>query len=88
MKGQNVLFSSKSDEWETPRDFFAALDTEFHFDLDACATKQNRKCERFYSKDDNALTQPWAGRVWCNPPYSSISAWVKKASREANAGGV
>ena len=83
MRGQNVLFSSKSDEWETPREFFAALDAEFHFDLDACATKQNRKCERFFSKEDDALTQPWAGRVWCNPPYGrDIGKWVRKAAAE------
>lgn len=87
MRGQNVLFSSKSDEWETPRDFFAAIDSEFHFDLDACATKQNRKCLRFFTRDDDALTRSWSGNVWCNPPYSNIAEWVKKASYEANMGG-
>lgn len=83
MKGQDVLFSSRSEEWETPKEFFAALDAEFHFNLDACATKQNRKCERFYSKEDDALSQPWTGNVWCNPPYGrDIGKWVQKAARE------
>lgn len=83
MIGQDVLFSSRSEEWETPREFFAALDAEFHFDLDACATKQNRKCERFFTKEDDALTQPWTGNVWCNPPYGKdISKWVHKATCE------
>lgn len=87
MKGQNVLFSNKSDEWETPHDFFAALDSEFHFSLDACATKQNRKCLRFFTQADDALNRPWSGNVWCNPPYSNISEWVKKACFETNMGG-
>lgn len=87
MKGQNVLFSSKSDEWETPREFFTTLDEEFHFNLDACATNQNRKCSRFFTSEDDGLNRPWSGNVWCNPPYSNIAAWVKKANYEANMGG-
>ena len=87
MKGQNVLFSSKSDEWETPREFFTTLDEEFHFNLDACATNQNRKCSRFFTSEDDGLNRPWSGNVWCNPPYSNIAEWVKKASCEANMGG-
>ena len=31
----DVLFSHKTDLWETPQDFFDRLDDEFHFNLDA-----------------------------------------------------
>ena len=32
----DVMFSSATDEWETPQDFFDKLDSEFHFTLDVC----------------------------------------------------
>lgn len=78
-----VMFSHKSDEWETPRDVFNKLDAEFHFDLDPCATLENKKCDTWYSKDDDGLSKSWGGRrVFCNPPYSEISKWVEKAFYE------
>lgn len=39
-----ALFSSASDEWETPQALFDELNKEFHFTLDVCATEKNRKC--------------------------------------------
>ena len=87
MQGQDVLFSSRSEEWETPRDFFAALDSEFHFNLDVCATKQNRKCLRYFTKEDDGLKRPWDGNVWCNPPYGrDIGRWLRKAEQEIRGG--
>lgn len=41
------MFTSKTDMWETPQEFFNALDEEFHFTLDACAVPENKKCEIF-----------------------------------------
>jgi phage N-6-adenine-methyltransferase len=80
-----VLFSSNSDEWETPQDLFNELNQEFRFDLDVAATRENKKCKNYFSKDLDGLKQSWQGSyVFCNPPYSQISKWVKKASGEAN----
>ena len=77
----DVLFSSKSVVWETPQDLFDKLNAVFHFDLDVCALPENAKCSRYYTPEDDGLSQPWNGTVWCNPPYGrSIEAWVKKAS--------
>ena len=77
----DVMFSSETDEWETPQDFFNTLDAEFHFYLDVCATPQNAKCKSYYTKAENGLAQEWAGTCWCNPPYGrEIGKWVKKAS--------
>lgn len=79
-----TLFSRKSDEWETPDDVFASLDAEFHFDLDPCATQENHKCSQYYTADDNGLEKNWGGRrVFCNPPYSKISDWVRKCYEES-----
>ena len=84
MSDLKVLFSSKSDEWETPQDIFNALHSEFHFTLDACATEQNHKCERFFTLSQDGLLQDWGGCVvFCNPPYSNIAKWVEKAFRES-----
>jgi site-specific DNA-methyltransferase (adenine-specific) len=80
-----ALLSSNSEEWATPPAFFAALDAEFHFTLDPCATRKNAKCSRFYTIEDDGLTQNWGGqRVFCNPPYGrKIGAWVRKAYEES-----
>lgn len=75
-----LMFSSKSDEWETPQDFFDELDREFKFTLDACALPENAKCDRYFTPEQDGLKQKWAGTVWCNPPYGrEIGKWVKKA---------
>lgn len=72
-----VHFSSQSCEWPTPQWLFDELNKEFNFDLDACATKKNAKCKRYYAV--NSLQKEWTGRVWCNPPYGrEIGSWVEK----------
>lgn len=83
-----VFYSSKTDMWATPQDFFDALDAEFHFTLDACAVKENSKCAAYYTPEQNGLDQPWTGQVWCNPPYGrNVGQWVKKAHDTASGGG-
>lgn len=77
--------SSKSNEWATPIDFYNALDSEFHFDLDPCSTDDNAKCSNHYTKDDDGLSKNWGGRrVFCNPPYGrEIGKWVQKCYEES-----
>ena len=75
-----VHFSSKSDEWETPQDLFDELDEYFQFDLDVCATPDNAKCSRFYTKEDDGLSKNWIETCWMNPPYGrEIGKWVAHA---------
>ena len=77
----DVLFSHKTDLWETPQDFFDRLNDEFHFNLDVCALPDNAKCERYFTPDMDGLKQKWTGTVWCNPPYGrQIAKLVKKAA--------
>lgn len=54
-----VMFSSKTDQWATPNDFFDKLNGEFHFTLDPCADEINHKCEKYYTKEDDGLKQSW-----------------------------
>lgn len=76
-----VCFSSQTPEWPTPKWLFDALDKEFGFSLDPCATKENAKCAKFYTRHDNGLLKPWQGEtVFMNPPYGNeIAAWMRKA---------
>jgi len=82
------MVSSKSNEWETPQELFNELDNEFHFTLDPCATKENAKCVKYYTKDINGLKQSWAGEVvFMNPPYGgNTGKWIEKAWYETKNG--
>lgn len=76
----SVHFSSATDLWATPQEFFDELDKEFGFELDVCALPENAKCEKYYTPDIDGLKQQWRGTCWMNPPYGrKIGAWMKKA---------
>jgi site-specific DNA-methyltransferase (adenine-specific) len=78
---------SKTNEWATPSDLFDELNREFNFTLDPCSTKDNAKCQKFYTKQDDGLSKSWAGeRVFMNPPYGrEIGHWIRKAYLETSA---
>lgn len=61
MSNMAVHYSSKTDDWATPQDFFDQLNKEFHFTLDPCADEQNHKCEKFYTKKQDGLSHDWGG---------------------------
>ena len=83
----NVHFSSATDLWATPSEFFDKLNEEFCFQVDVCATPDNAKCKKFYTKNDDGLAQDWRGVCWMNPPYGrEIGAWMKKAHESARGG--
>jgi len=82
-----AAFSSETDEWATPARVFREVDAEFGFTLDVCATPENAKCRRFFTRDDDGLSQPWNGVCWMNPPYGArIGQWMEKALQEAGRG--
>jgi len=56
-----LMFSSATDMWATPQEFFDKLDQEFHFDLDACAIPENAKCKRYFTPEQDGLSQTWGG---------------------------
>lgn len=86
----DVHFSSKTNEWATPQCFFDRLDAEFNFTLDPCSDGLNAKCGKFYTQEDDGLTQSWTGeRVFMNPPYGRvIGDWVRKAYEESQKGAI
>lgn len=82
---QGVMFSSKTDLWSTPQQFFDMLDEEFHFTLDPCSTDENAKCDKHYTIKQDGLKQSWIGEtVFCNPPYGrEMPKWIKKCHDES-----
>lgn len=85
---KDLMFSSKTDVWATPDDFFSRLDKVFRFETDVCALPENAKCGNFYSPQDDGLSQEWTGVCWMNPPYGrEISKWVEKAYDSAKRNG-
>lgn len=76
----DVMFSSKTDLWETPQWLFDELNKEFGFTLDVCATSENAKVSNYYTEDQDGLMQEWQGICWMNPPYGrKIGSWIEKA---------
>ena len=82
---KDILFKSDADEWETPQDLYDRLNEEFSFNLDPCSTDENHKTVLYYTEKENGLKQSWGGcRVFCNPPYSHVKQWVRKAYHESH----
>jgi hypothetical protein len=70
---------TNSDEWYTPPEIFETLGLTF--DIDVCAPEGGIAwipASKHYTIDDNALEQPWTGRVWMNPPFSNPGPFVHR----------
>jgi phage N-6-adenine-methyltransferase len=80
---QNVHFSSATPEWPTPQTLFDELSAVYGgFTLDPCATSENTKCARFFTKEQDGLSQQWS-------PYGrEIGRWMRKAWEESLKGTV
>lgn len=84
------VLDKTSDEFGTPDELFALLHLEFQFTIDAAASSENAKLDDYWTKEDNALLQPWTGhRVFCNPPYSRghVKDFFMKAHHETRVDG-
>lgn len=87
-KTVSVHFSSATDNWSTPQWIFDEYNTAYNFALDVCADEQNKKCDMYWSKEQDGLADDsdWLrmGNAWMNPPYGrEIGKWVEKAYRES-----
>jgi len=67
----------KNDEWLTPPEILWVLG---EFD-DPCApvVRPWAIASQHYTILDDGLSKPWAGRVWCNPPFGREAVkWLRK----------
>lgn len=80
--GRGYMPPAQSTEWGTPQDLFDGLNGLYRFTLDPCASAENAKCRKFFTKEDDGLSKSWDGeRVFMNPPYGrGMGVWVEKAA--------
>jgi hypothetical protein len=80
------IADSDGDSWFTPTWLFDQM--ALTFDLDVCAPRNSEHrtvpAGSYYTEDDDGLTSPWHGLVWCNPPYSKPEPWADKMIGHGN----
>lgn len=67
----------------TPPEFLAELELSFgRISLDVAGDPRSYvSADRILTERDDGLTTKWSGDLaWCNPPYSSLSAWVERCA--------
>ncbi len=75
---KSIQGSRDSDNYATPIKFYNLLNDEFCFTFDPCPYKHNFEWD--------GLQVEWKGNVYCNPPYSNIEPFIKKALNEIRIG--
>ncbi len=87
----HVSQNTGENEWYTPAPFIdAAIEVMGGIDLDPASSSEANKlvgADTFYTKENSGLDQPWEGRVWLNPPYTSdlVTRFADKLTREYKA---
>jgi len=89
----STIGSSKSNEYFTPSKYVeAARRVMGGVDLDPASSRRANKtvqADLYYDREDNGLKQPWAGRVWLNPPYGRQAGdFVSRLANEYREGEV
>lgn len=84
MKNLNIENTeTRTDEWLTPPEIIRALG---EFDLDPCSpiNRPWDTAKQHFTINDHGLLCNWEGRVWLNPPYSDLEAWLNKLALHEN----
>ena len=68
-----TLFSSLTDDWNTPDSLYKRLDDEFNFNFDPCPSNPTF----------NGLMIDWKERNFINPPFKQVAKWIKKGYEES-----
>ena len=90
MDKQQTLFPAPqtqngNDDWYTPKFIFDGL--QLTFNIDVAAPPGGIPwipARRYYTMEDDGLSQPWEGLVWCNPPFSKLTPWVDRFIEHGN----
>lgn len=78
--------AGETDEWYTPKYIFDALGETFDLDV-ACPANGPRHVPTLSWFHADALTMPWHGLVWMNPPFGHMKtkrAWLSKFFAHGN----
>jgi ParB family chromosome partitioning protein len=93
--GHNVrTILSGNDAWFTPPEYIErARRVLGRIDLDpaSCDIAQATvQAARYFTEEDDGLSQPWHGKIFCNPPYarSEIGRFIEKLVDEFQNGNV
>lgn len=90
----------ESNERYTPRKFIIlARNVMESIDLDPASCEEANlivQATKYYDRDDDGLSKPWHGNVFCNPPYSRIKnkgashqeLFIRKTYREYSDGNI
>jgi phage N-6-adenine-methyltransferase len=81
--------ADQKDLWQTPKNIFNALDQEFDFDVDICASEDNKLLPDYFTEERSALTNHWniysrAFSAFMNPPYSQTQLFMERAAEQSN----
>jgi len=99
MINQAFLSSSAKWDWETPPSLWRKIDPIFNFKLDAAASPNSAKCEKYITPKMDALSMDWevseGEHWWLNPPWGneykketgrSIGLWMHHALKQYRKG--
>jgi ParB family chromosome partitioning protein len=90
----HVARATGREEWYTPaKHIEAARRVLGGIDLDPASSDKAQETVRattYYTKQDDGLSKPWAGKVWPNPPYTSglVEQFAEKLVTHYEAGDV
>ncbi|MEE8288968.1 MAG: phage N-6-adenine-methyltransferase [Nitrosomonadaceae bacterium] len=85
----NKTFTAENEKdlWQTPGAIFNALDDEFCFDIDICASDKNNLCQIYFTKERSALDREWdtyrRSTCFINPPYSQAELFMQRSAEQA-----
>ena len=59
------------DIWQTPQKLWDELNKQYGFNMDCCASDDNKKCELFFDNFEESIKFQLDGHCcWMNPPFS------------------
>lgn len=81
--GQGYMPRAGRNDWRTPAAVVEVvrLALRGRIDLDPCAGRRGHG-EANIRRPSCGLEEPWAGRVFVNPPFDELDRWAAKCRRE------